>query len=113
MVEANETAIAAIRPGLRLADVDRTAKPVPVCDGYPTRSGSGCGRGIISYEGDARELRMDLRLYADATLAPGMAFSLEPDVHVPESAPSATATRSSSRRTAARSIRLLCDPIYV
>jgi Xaa-Pro aminopeptidase len=83
MVEANETAIAAIRPGLRLADVDRTAKAVLARHGYPTRSGSGCGRGTVSYEGNARELRMDVRLYADVILEPGMAFSLEPDVHLP------------------------------
>lgn len=83
MVEANETAIAAIRPGMRLADVDRTAKAVLARHGYPTRSGSGCGRGIVSYEGNARELLMDLRLYAEVTLEPGMAFSLEPDVHLP------------------------------
>jgi len=83
MVEANEAAIAATRPGVLLADVDRAAKEVLTCHGYKTRTGSGCGRGITSYEGNARELKMDLRLYADVVLKPGMAFSLEPDVQVP------------------------------
>lgn len=83
MVEANETAIEAIRPGVALADIDRTAKDVLAKYGYTTRTGSGCGRGIVSYEADARELRMDLRLYSDVVLEAGMAFSLEPDLHVP------------------------------
>lgn len=83
MVEANEAAIAAIRPGVRLADVDRAAKDVLARSGYGTRTGSGCGRGIVSYEGNARELKMDMRLYSDVVLEPGMAFSLEPDLQVP------------------------------
>jgi len=83
MVEANEAAIAATRPGTPLADVDRAAKAVLTRHGYPTRTGSGCGRGITSYEADARELKMDVRLYADVILEPGMAFSLEPDLDVP------------------------------
>jgi Xaa-Pro dipeptidase len=83
MVAANEEAIAAIRPGVPLADVDRAAKAVLTRHGYATRTGSGCGRGITSYEANARELKMDLRLYADVILEPGMAFSLEPDLDVP------------------------------
>lgn len=83
MVEANEAAIAATKPGVPLVDVDRAAKAVLTRHGHPTRTGSGCGRGITSYEADARELAMDLRLYADVILAPGMAFSLEPDLDVP------------------------------
>lgn len=84
MVDSNEEAIAATRPGVALADVDRAAKAVLTRHGYTTRTGSGCGRGITSYEGDARELKMDLRLYADVVLEPGVTFSLEPDLHVPE-----------------------------
>ncbi len=83
MVEANETAIAAIRPGMKLADVDRLTKQVLTKYGYTTRTGSGCGRGIVSYEANARELKMDLRLYSDVILEPGMAFSLEPDLDEP------------------------------
>jgi Xaa-Pro dipeptidase len=83
MVDANEAAIAVIRPGTPLADVDRAAKAILTKHGYQTRTGSGCGRGITSYEADARELKMDLRLYSDVILEPGMAFSLEPDLEVP------------------------------
>jgi len=83
MVEANEAAIAAIRPGLPLAEVDRICKEVFWKHGYTTMSGSGCGRGITSYEANARELKMDVRLYSDVVLEPGMAFSLEPDLRLP------------------------------
>jgi Xaa-Pro dipeptidase len=83
MVDANEAAIAVTRPGIPFADVDRAAKSVLTNHGYQTRTGSGCGRGITSYEADARELKMDLRLYSDVILEPGMAFSLEPDLDVP------------------------------
>jgi Xaa-Pro dipeptidase len=82
MVEANEAAISAVEPGVPLADVDRAAKRVLARHGHTTRSGTGCGRGITSYEADARELRMDLRPYADAICAPGMAFSIEPDLEI-------------------------------
>jgi Xaa-Pro aminopeptidase len=83
MVEANEAAIAAVKPGATLADVDRAAKAVLTKHGYQTRAGTGCGRGITSYEGNARELLMDLRLYANIVLEPSMAFSIEPDVREP------------------------------
>lgn len=83
MIEANEEAIAAVRPGVPLAEIDRITKGVFARYGFTTRSGSGCGRGIVSYEANARELKMDVRLYSDVVLEPGMAFSLEPDLYVP------------------------------
>lgn len=83
MVEANEAAIAAVRPGVRLAEIDRIPKEIFARHGFGTRSGTGCGRGIVSYEGNARELAMDVRLYSEVVLEPGMAFSIEPDLQVP------------------------------
>jgi Xaa-Pro aminopeptidase len=80
MVEANERAIAAVRPGVRLAEIDRICKDVFARRGFTTRSGSGVGRGTISYEGNHRELLMDVRLYSDTVLESGMAFSIEPDL---------------------------------
>ena len=84
MVEANEAAIAAIRPSMPLRRIDEITKEIFGKHGFGTRTGSGCGRGIVSYEANARELAMDLRLYADLDLQPGMAFSLEPDLDIPE-----------------------------
>jgi Xaa-Pro aminopeptidase/Xaa-Pro dipeptidase len=83
IVEANETAIEAIRPGVRLADVDRITKRILGKYGFLTRTGSGVGRGIISHEANARELEMDVRLYSDVVLEPDMSFSLEPDLLIP------------------------------
>lgn len=80
MVEANEAGIAAVRPGVPLADIDRACKAVLVKAGLQTPTGTGVGRGITSYEGNARETRMDVRLYADVVLEPGMVFSIEPHV---------------------------------
>jgi len=83
MIEANEEAIPAARPGVPLAEIDRITKGVFARYGLTTRTGSGCDRGIISYEANARELKMDVRPYLDVVLEPGTAFSLEPDLYVP------------------------------
>ena len=79
-MEANERAIEAVRPGVRLANVDRVCKDVFTRHGFTTRTGSGVGRGTISYEGNHRELLMDVRLYSETVLEPAMAFSIEPDL---------------------------------
>src|SRR5205823_2890578 len=76
MVEANETAIAAIRPGVTLAQIDRLCKNVLARHGFDTRTGSGVGRGISDYQANARELMVDVRLYQDLPVEPGMAFSV-------------------------------------
>ena len=80
MVEANEAAIAMIRPGVSLAEVDAACKRVLADAGHGTRTGSGVGRGTISYEGGWRELLLDVRGYNTLPLEPGVAFSLEPDL---------------------------------
>jgi Xaa-Pro aminopeptidase len=84
MVEAHNKAIESIKPGVNVREVDKAAKAVFKRYGYTTRSGTGCGRGIISYEGNARELRLDLRLYSNVILEPGMALSIEPDLFIPD-----------------------------
>jgi Xaa-Pro aminopeptidase len=80
MVRAGEAGIDAARVGNTLADVDRACKKVLSTAGHTTRSGSGLGRGIVSFEGNARELLMDVRLYSDVALEAGMAISIEPDL---------------------------------
>jgi Xaa-Pro aminopeptidase len=80
MVEMNETAIAATRPGVEVADIDRICKDLFARHGLVTPTGTGIGRGITSYEGNARELHLDVRLYNDLVLEPGMVFSIEPHV---------------------------------
>lgn len=80
MIEANERAIEAIRPGAMVSGIDAICKAVFSRNGYATRTGSGLGRGFVSFEGDYRELLMDLRSYSDLQLEVGMVFSLEPDL---------------------------------
>ena len=80
MIEANERAIEAIRPGVRVWAIDAICKEVFSRNGFTTRTGSGLGRGFVSFQGGYRELLMDFRPYSDIELAPGMAFSLEPDL---------------------------------
>jgi len=80
MVEANERAIEAVRPGLTVREIDAICKAVFAAAGHGTRTGSGVGRGLISYEGNHRILGLDLRPYNDLVLEPGMAISIEPDL---------------------------------
>ncbi len=80
MVELNEAAIAAIRPGITFGDVDRASKRILEKHDMVTPTGTGVGRGLTSYEGNARELFADVRLYNDVVLEPGMAFTVEPHV---------------------------------
>ena len=80
MVEMNEAAVAAIRPGLPLAEIDRICKSHFAKYNLITMTGAGVGRGISCWEANARELKLDVRLYSDIILEPGIAFSLEPDV---------------------------------
>lgn len=80
MVEANERAIEAVRPGVPIRRIDAICKQVLHAAGHGTRTGSGVGRGLISYEGNYRILGLDLRPYSDLVLEEGMAFSIEPDL---------------------------------
>lgn len=80
MIEARERAIEAVRPGVRLREIDAICKQVFSRHGHETRTGSGVGRGLISYEGNHRILAMDMRPYNDLVLEAGMAFSVEPDL---------------------------------
>ncbi|HEX9769538.1 MAG TPA: Xaa-Pro peptidase family protein [Kiloniellales bacterium] len=80
MVEMNERAITATRPGVRVAEIDRLCKELLAQNDLITPTGTGIGRGITSYEGNARELQLDVRLYNDLVLEPGMVFSIEPHV---------------------------------
>nr|WP_280954546.1 M24 family metallopeptidase [Rhizobium album] len=79
MIEANEAAFDAIKPGVRMSEIDVLTKKILEKNGYePSQFGSGMGRGIVSYEGGHRALPLDVRLYNDLEIEPGMAFSIEP-----------------------------------
>jgi creatinase len=65
MVATNEAAIAATKPGVRLAEIDRMTKESFGRGGYGTRSGSGCGRGIVSYEGKPKVINTRQTCYTE------------------------------------------------
>lgn len=76
---ANETAEAAIRPGILLSELDGIARKIITDGGYGPqfthRLGHGCGL-------DCHE-PPDVSGVSDAVLEPGMVFSIEPGVYLP------------------------------
>jgi len=76
---ANEAAIDAIKPGLKLSDIDGTARKI-ITDGgfgqyFTHRLGHGCG--LECHEPP------DVSGACDELLIPGMVFSVEPGVYLP------------------------------
>ncbi|MCI2105612.1 MAG: Xaa-Pro peptidase family protein [Intestinimonas sp.] len=76
---ANEAAIAKVRPGVLLSELDRTARGVIEAGGYGPyfthRLGHGCG--IECHEPP------DVSNASDTPLEPGMVFSIEPGIYLP------------------------------
>lgn len=76
---ANEAAEAAVRPGVLLSELDRIARDIITDGGYGPRFthrlGHGCGL-------DCHE-PPDVSAASDATLEPGMVFSIEPGIYLP------------------------------
>jgi Xaa-Pro aminopeptidase len=76
--EAQERAVAAVRPGIEIQQIDRTARRVIEAGGFGDRfihrTGHGIGREVheppYAVEGDA------------TILEPGMAFSVEPGIYL-------------------------------
>ena len=76
---ANETAEAAVRPGVRLSDLDAIARGIITDGGYGPyfthRLGHGCGL-------DCHE-PPDVSTASEAVAVPGMIFSVEPGIYLP------------------------------
>jgi Xaa-Pro aminopeptidase len=79
VLEAQEAAIAAVRPGARACDVDRAAREVVRKAGYGDRFGHGLGHGV------GLEIHEGPRVswISDAPLEAGMVFTVEPGVYLP------------------------------
>ena len=75
---AVDAALAALRPGVALKDVDAAARDVIVAAGYGERFGHGTGHGI------GLEVHEGPRLssLSEATAAPGMVVTVEPGVYL-------------------------------
>jgi Xaa-Pro aminopeptidase len=76
---AQQAAIAAIRPGVRAAAVDRAARKVIEAAGYGPRFTHGLGHGI----GLNVHERPSLRKRVDGVLEPGMVVTVEPGIYLP------------------------------
>lgn len=76
---ANEAAIAGVRPGVLLSELDRTARDLIAAGGYGPyfthRLGHGCG--IECHEPP------DVSGASHTPLEPGMVFSIEPGIYLP------------------------------
>ncbi len=78
-LEAQEAALAAVRAGVRAADVDAAARGVITRAGYGPRFGHGTGHGV------GLEIHESPRLnpQSAAVLAAGMAVTIEPGIYLP------------------------------
>lgn len=76
---AQRAALAAVRPGARLADVDRAAREVIVRGGYGGAFGHSTGHGVGL---EVHELPV-VGPRARGRLKPGMVFTVEPGVYLP------------------------------
>lgn len=77
--DANERAIAAVKPGVRFCDIDHAARNYIEEQGYGKffthRTGHSIGIEVHDF-GDVSSINTDL-------LAPGMIFSIEPGIYLP------------------------------
>lgn len=79
VLEAQQAAIAAIRPGAKCAGVDKIARDVIDAAGFGRRFGHGLGHGI------GLEVHEQPRLspVSDDVLRPGMVVTVEPGIYLP------------------------------
>lgn len=80
VLNAQQAALAASRPGARIGDIDQTARDVITAAGYgeyfPHRIGHGLGIGAHEYPSMSSD--------NDSVLKPGMVYTIEPGIYVPE-----------------------------
>ena len=78
IVEAQQRAFDAIRPGTPMSEVDRVSRAVFDAAGFaPGPTGAGLGRGLLT-EWEGRLDEMNLRGYNDRPMVPNMVFTVEP-----------------------------------
>jgi len=77
--QANEEAIAAIRPGVKACEIDRVARTIIAEAGYGDYFLSRLGHGI----GYAEHEAPDIKGSNPRRLETGMAFSIEPGIYLP------------------------------
>lgn len=79
VLQAQEAALRAVRPGAFTRDIDAAARTVIAEAGYGDNFGHGLGHGIGLQIHEAPWLRPN----SDTRLEPGMVFTLEPGIYLP------------------------------
>jgi Xaa-Pro aminopeptidase len=79
VLQAQEAALRAVRPGVSTRAIDAAARSVIADAGYGEYFGHGLGHGIGLQIHEAPWLRPN----ADAPVEPGMVFTLEPGIYLP------------------------------
>jgi Xaa-Pro aminopeptidase len=83
VAEAQNAAIAAVRPGVTSSTIDAAARTVLERYGLSEAFGHGTGHGLgLEVHEEPRIARQSPRL-PDAVVEPGMVFTIEPGVYVP------------------------------
>ncbi|MCA9038711.1 MAG: aminopeptidase P family protein [Planctomycetaceae bacterium] len=79
-LEAQQKAIAAVRPGISCREVDRIARSIIENAGYGKKFGHGLGHGI------GRDIHEGPRVSpgSETILEPGMVITIEPGIYLPE-----------------------------
>ena len=81
VLEANETAIAAVRPGITGRQLDAIARRIIRRAGYGRAFGHGLGHGV-GYEIHEWPVASKRAERADVVLKPGMVFTIEPGIYL-------------------------------
>lgn len=80
VLQAEETAVQAVKPGVRAMDLDKIARDIIHNAGYgdyfPHRLGHGLGISVHEYPSMTASNELQLK--------PGMVFTIEPGIYVPE-----------------------------
>jgi len=79
VLEANETAIAAVKPGVRSKDIDRAARECIRRSGYGDFFGHGTGHGVGLQVHEAPRISWQ----KSTAIAENMIFTIEPGIYVP------------------------------
>lgn len=77
--EAHDRAIDAVRPGIRLADIDKAARNIIDKAGYGKYFGHGTGHGVGLNVHEAPSISPHAKGHAEE----GMIFTIEPGIYVP------------------------------
>jgi Xaa-Pro aminopeptidase len=81
--EAQQAAIAAVRPGVEATEVDRAARSVLVAHGLGEAFGHGTGHGLGLDVHEEPRITRPLPDVAPVHLEPGMVFTIEPGAYIP------------------------------